>query len=48
MRDMRVRLPVDAFNLNTKALEFACYLGRLTKKITGVFLENLVAKKGLY
>ena len=29
---------------NPNALDFACYLGRLTgSKVTGVFLENLVA-----
>ena len=27
-------------------LEFACYLGRMTKsKVTGVFLENLAAEE---
>jgi nucleotide-binding universal stress UspA family protein len=36
-------LAIDATNLDMSALDFACYLGRLThSKITGVFLENLV------
>ena len=40
----KILLAIDGINLNRNALDFACYLGRLTKsKITGVFLENLVA-----
>ena len=40
----KILLAVDALKLDMPALDFACYLGRLTKsKITGVFLENLVA-----
>ena len=40
----KILLAIDATNPNRNALEFACYLARLTKsKITGVFLENLVA-----
>src|SRR4051812_12238463 len=39
----KILLAVDAINADKKALEFACYLSRLTKsKVTGVFLENLV------
>jgi nucleotide-binding universal stress UspA family protein len=40
----KILLAVDALHPNKKALDFACFLSRLTKsKITGVFLENLVA-----
>ena len=39
----RILLAIDAINPDKGALEFACYLGKLTKsKITGVFLENIV------
>lgn len=42
----KILLAVDAINPNKNTLEFACYLGRLTKsKVTGVFLENLVAEE---
>jgi len=42
----KILLAVDATRPNKNALEFACYLGRLTKsKITGVFLENLEPKE---
>jgi hypothetical protein len=38
----KILLAVDAINPDNNSLEFACYLGRLTKsKITGVFLDNL-------
>jgi hypothetical protein len=38
----KILLALDAVHPNKNALEFACYLGRLTKsKITGVFLENM-------
>lgn len=40
----KILLAIDAVNLNMPALDFACYIGRLTNsKVTGVFLENLVA-----
>ena len=40
----KILLAVNAVQPNKNALEFACYLGRLTKsKITGVFLENIVS-----
>ena len=40
----KILLAIDAVNLNMPALDFACYIGRLTNsKITAVFLENLVA-----
>jgi len=39
----KILLAIDAANPNRSALEFACYLARLTKsKVTGVFLENPV------
>ena len=44
----KILLAIDAITPDKKALEFACYLGRLTKsKITGVFLENLVDEERL-
>lgn len=40
----KILLVIDGMNIDMSALDFACYLGRLTNsKITGVFLENLVA-----
>ena len=42
----KILLAIDAINPDKKTLEFACYLGRLTKsKVTGVFLENLAAEE---
>ena len=42
----KILLAIDAINPDKNTLEFACYLGRLTKsKITGVFLENLAAEE---
>ena len=42
----KILLAVDAINPDKNTLEFACYLGRLTKsKVTGVFLENLAAEE---
>ncbi len=39
----KILLAIDSSNMNMNAIEFACYLAKLTKsKITGVFLENLV------
>lgn len=39
----KILLAIDAISVNVTALDFACYLGRLTNsKVTGVFLENLV------
>ena len=44
--EKKILLAIDAINPDKNALEFACYLGRLTKsKIIGVFLENLVAEE---
>ena len=40
----KILLAIDAVNINMPAVDFACYIGRLTNsKITAVFLENLVA-----
>ena len=40
----KILLAIDAVNLSMPALDFACYIGRLTNsKVTAVFLENLVA-----
>lgn len=40
----KILLAIDGISLNRNGLDFACYLARLTKsKVTGVFLENLVA-----
>jgi len=44
----KILLAIDAVNINMAALDFACYLGRLTNsRITAVFLENLVADEKL-
>ena len=44
----KILLAIDAINPSTSAIDFACYIGRLTNsKITGVFLENLVADEKL-
>lgn len=42
----KILLAINAVDPDTNALDFACYLARLTKsKITGVFLENFVAEE---
>jgi nucleotide-binding universal stress UspA family protein len=39
-----ILIALDATDIDMQTLDFACYLGRLTRsKITGIFLENLVA-----
>jgi hypothetical protein len=44
----KILLAIDATDPDRRALEFACYLARLTKsKITGIFLENLVEDERL-
>jgi len=44
----RILLAIDGVNLDMPALDFACYLGRLThSKVTGIFLENVVAEERL-
>src|ERR1700759_2683394 len=38
----KILLALDATNLNTHAIDFACYIARLTcSRLTGVFLEGL-------
>jgi len=45
----KILLAIDAVNLDTKSLDFACYLSRLTKsKVTGVFLENFIETNRFY
>jgi hypothetical protein len=45
---MKILLGINAINLDMPSIDFACYLARLTRsKITGVFLENLVAEERL-
>ncbi|PZR25561.1 MAG: hypothetical protein DI535_17905 [Citrobacter freundii] len=40
----KILLAINATDPDTQSIDFACYIGRLTKSIiTGVFLENLVA-----
>lgn len=42
----KILLAIDAVNPDKNTLDFACYLGRLTKsKVTGVFLENFAAEE---
>ena len=42
----KILLVIDGIEPSIPALDFACYLGRLTRsKITGVFLENLPAEQ---
>jgi hypothetical protein len=42
----KILLAIDAINLDTNSLEFACYVAKLSKsKITGVFLENLMSEE---
>lgn len=41
----KILLGINALNPDKNAIEFACYLARLTKsKTTGIFLENIVAQ----
>lgn len=42
----KILLALDATSLNMNAVDFACYIARLThSKLTGVFLENSVANE---
>jgi hypothetical protein len=44
----KILFAVNAINPSRKVIEFACYLGRLTRsKVTAVLLENLVAEEEL-
>ena len=39
----KILLAVDALNINTSSIDFACYIANLSKsKLTGVFLENIL------
>ena len=41
----KILLAIDGIDIDMPAIDFACYLGRLThSKLTGVFLENLVVE----
>lgn len=41
-----ILLAIDATSMDRSALDFACYIGKLTEsRITAVFLENLVANE---
>ena len=38
----KILLAMDAMNLNTNVIDFACYIARLThSRLTGIFLEGL-------
>jgi len=40
----KILLAMDAKNVNTQAIDFACYLARLTNsRLTGIFLEDLLS-----
>lgn len=42
----KILLAIDAIHPDKSALDFACFLGRLTKSaVTGIFLENEVAEE---
>lgn len=44
----KILLALDATNMDTQALDFACYLSALTRsKVTAVFLGNLVTEDNL-
>jgi len=41
----KIVLAIDALNINTKALDFACFLANLTHSgLTGIFLENTLSE----
>ena len=44
----KILLAMNALNLNTNAIDFACYIARLThSRLTGVFLEGLMEERPL-
>jgi nucleotide-binding universal stress UspA family protein len=44
----KILLAMDAVNLNTNAIDFACYIANLThSRLTGVFLEGLLDERPL-
>jgi nucleotide-binding universal stress UspA family protein len=41
----KILLAMDALHINTQAIEFSCYLARLTcSRLTGVFLEDVLSE----
>ncbi len=44
----KILLALDAVNLNTNAIDFACFIAKLThSRLTGVFLEGLLDERPL-
>jgi nucleotide-binding universal stress UspA family protein len=44
----KILLAMDAVNLNTNAIDFACFIAKLThSRLTGVFLEGLLDERPL-
>ena len=44
----KILLAMDALNLNMNAIDFACYVAKLTRsRLTGVFLEGLIEERPL-
>ncbi len=42
----KILLAIDALNIHTPSIDFACYVASLTKsKLTGVFLENVLSEE---
>ena len=42
----KILLAMDAMNLNTNVIDFACYIARLThSRLTGIFLEGLMEER---
>src|SRR5579872_3425005 len=42
----KILLALDAHQLKTNAIDFSCYLARLTRsRLTGVFLEDVLADR---
>ncbi|HLK29101.1 MAG TPA: universal stress protein [Puia sp.] len=42
----KILLAIDALNVHTPSIDFACYIAGLTKsKLTGVFLENVLSEE---
>ncbi|WP_431215139.1 hypothetical protein ACQ86N_10690 [Puia sp. P3] len=42
----KILLAIDSQNLDENAVDFACYLARLTgPKLTAIFLDNLVSEE---
>jgi len=44
----KILLAMDALNMNTHAIDFGCYIAKLTRsRLTGVFLEGLIEERPL-